>query len=331
MATKKKQNSAKDSLQEQPKQLNHLLEKSENAWDIARNFVNILVGTATSLYVLYQFWIGDRLAIIYFMIFALILALIYLIWFIWIHRMIPGDKRPIPAYIMMGLLFCGSVFLVYLFAQHGVSRNVLYSHSFESGSIQNNCWRVRPDQNNVLQGEKVAFTSEEKLLGEQSLRLDVNLSDPPGTGQSRIAQIDAGNKGNPACVENWMIPYQGRIQTWVCLPSAAAKQNINVSAELFLQYHEDNADQWNSSGPIKLVPGQWTRVLWDVDHDPLRAWRDWRTPAIALGLEIKFDENSPAKKYVGPLYMDEFVVTSDRGVYSFSLSDNQYTVSAGCP
>ena len=311
-------------------------ENKETIFDQLKIAASLFFGAIPAVYSLYQFWTTDRDLITYGIASATLLALGYLLHQAGFKTKNRGQWWRKAARIGLGLVVLLVVLVIGLFIQFLFGSNLAYAYTFEPGQAANNCWQVRPNENQTLLGEKISFTTQAHLSGQQSMRLDVNLQDPPGPAQTKIAQVDAGQKAGPDCPGTWEIPDQGRIQAWVCLPSTAADQDINLAAEIFLQYRDNDGWHWNSSGPVTLTPGQWTLVRWDAEHDPFATWRNWsqeyqQTRAVALGLEIKFNENSPVKTYQGPLYIDEFVITRDRETYGSPLSSDKYAETAGCP
>lgn len=315
-----------------PKTTSKKKTEGDNSFDSLKFFLS----TVTSLYALYQLWVGNQAIVNYFLAYAGLITLAYLFWLIGVRK--ESNRHPYRKAARGGLVTIGVILIPVTILLFFVisSQNILYAYYFEPGEIENNCWQVRPDEHNMLQGEKITFSNDANFEGKQSMRLDVNLQDPPDVGKTIKAQVDAAKKKDASCPGTWNVANEGRLQAWVCLPSAAKIDNITLSAEIFLQYRDGDNWFWNTSGPVTLTPGQWTLVRWDSKHDPFSHWRTWseeykQPGAVALGLEIKFDENSLVKSYQGPIYIDEFVITKDQQAYQPFQDEEKYTESAGCP
>ncbi len=72
-------------------------------------------------------------------------------------------------------------------------------------------------------------------------------------------------------------------------------------------------------------------VRWDVEHDKAETWRDWGKRPIAIGIEIKLDEDSLVQEYQGVVYIDEFVILKDRLPYRLFVDDEEHINSNNCP
>jgi hypothetical protein len=304
-----------------------------------------ILGAIISLYTIINMWNEDRVTVSYLLVgVGLVLVAAVLCWWSFFYKNGKNSKSHRRATIALFITWF-IVFLIWLimFIIYILTSNILYGYFFEPNDAENSCWRMRLGKNQGISfNDHANYWGGWKLIGRQSMQLDVDLQGTAGSGQTLVTQVDACKKGSPACTGAWYVPHAGRIQAWVCLPPANIDNNVILAAELFLVYSDDAKDCpddlcWNASSPVTLTPGQWTLVRWDADHDPNATWRDWPKefhglPAIALGMEIKFDENSlPDKAYQGPVYIDEFVVTSNREAYNLFMPNDRYTKRGGCP
>ncbi len=219
--------------------------------------------------------------------------------------------------------------------------NVLYRYSFEKSDNENICWRVRKDQDEQPLGEAIKLSPAADRLGKQSLAFSLGLPNQfydaqhPTIGQQVDLETESIRAEATECTGTWDVPYEGRIQAWVCLPDTPETANSVLTAEFFLQMQEGG---WNVSAPVQLEAGKWVLLRWDVDHDRLESWRNWTqsisepTRPIAFGIEIKLDESSLQQSFEGTVYIDEVIILNDQSPYHlWMLNNNKYTHSAHCP
>ena len=246
------------------------------------------------------------------------------------------NRRPYEKVIAVALSI---IAIIILFAFE--TPNVLYRYSFEKSDKENICWRVRKDQDEQPLGEAIKLSPVASRLGKQSLAFSLALPNQfydaqhPTSGQQVDLETEAIRAEAVECTGTWDVPYEGRIQAWVCLPDAPEADNSVVTAEFFLQMQEGG---WNVSAPVQLEAGEWVLLRWDVDHDRLESWRNWTqsisepTRPIAFRIEIKLDESSLQQSFAGTVYIDEVVILDDQSPYHLWMLDiNKYTYSAHCP
>ncbi len=244
------------------------------------------------------------------------------------------DKTHSYSLIQKTFITLATFILIYL--NFIPSPNIIYQYTFEPNDKRNACWRVRTDSNDNSLGKNTSVSEIAHVAGKQSLAFELELPNSfyspksPSLGQQIDLKVNDRSIETASCEGTWDIPYEGRIQAWVCLPKTPEVKEGSISAELFIQLR-DNEGGWNASNPILLKSGKWVLVRWDVEHDKAETWRDWGKRPIAIGIEIKLDEDSLVQEYQGIVYIDEFVILKDRLPYRLFVDDEEHINSNNCP